>query len=304
MKVKVQVPATTANLGPGFDTFGIAWKLYNILWAELRSGNALTVENENQDSPELADPKRNWVSVAAAKLFTAAGAEDLGAHFVLNNQIPVSRGLGSSAAAIVGGLLAANTLLGDVFTLEELTEMAVDLEGHPDNVCPALYGGFVASCRRSGETTTMLHIKPPAILKGVVAVPDFQLATKVARGAMPKEVAMGDAVFNVQCASLLLGAMIMGDTALMSKVMEDKLHQPYRFPLIPGAYEVLEAAKKAGAISTALSGAGPTLIAFTDQEGSAIGEAMEKAWLEQGIKSHAMVLEQDADGAKILEILV
>jgi len=304
MKVKVQVPATTANLGPGFDTFGIALKLYNTLWAELCPGGTLTVENQNQDSPELADPKRNWVTLAAEKLFAAAGADNLGAHFILNNQIPVSRGLGSSAAAIVGGLLAANMLLGDIFTLEELTEMAVDMEGHPDNVCPALYGGFVASCRREGQPTTMLKFKLPAVLKGVVAVPEFQLSTKAARSVMPQEVAMGDAVFNIQRASLLLGALMAGDLALMSQMMEDKLHQPYRFPLIPGAYEVLAAAKESGALAAALSGAGPTLIAFTDGDGREIGAAMENAWLKKGVKSHAMVLEQDDAGAKILEILV
>lgn len=300
-RVKCLVPATTANLGPGFDAFGIAWELYNSVEAHLLTEPGFLIENKNQDFPDLADPKRNLVTRAAEKVLERIGQKGQGIHFTLDNQIPVSRGLGSSAAGIVGGLLATNALLGNPLSERQLTELAVDLEGHPDNVCPALEGAFIASCRRPGEQTKWLRVVPPEQLRGVVAIPEFQLATKVAREAMPAKVDMADAVFNLQSAALLLGGLLQGDLELFAQAMEDRLHQPYRFPLIPGAEAVLDAAQEAGALCGALSGAGPTLVAFTDTEnGESIAQVMVETWRRYEIHSRAMVLKPSLSGAKIL----
>ncbi len=296
----VKIPATTANIGAGFDTFGMAFALYNTVTIK-QGGNfpGIHIKNIGQSTAALEDPDRNLVTVVAQRLWEKAGYQPQGLEFVLENNVPVSRGLGSSAAAIVGGLVAANLAAGKPFTDEEVLEMAVDEEGHPDNVAPAFYGGFVSSCRRDGKTI-MLKAEPPKQLKAVVAIPDFHLSTKVARAAMPKEVKMEDAVYNIQCASLLVGAVLSGDLELFAKAVDDKLHQPYRFPLIKGADQVLAAAKKAGALAAALSGAGPTLIAFTDTDGAKIRQAMDNAWKDQGVNCNVLVLEQDHAGVQAI----
>ncbi|MGI5825674.1 MAG: homoserine kinase [Bacillota bacterium] len=298
-KVIVKIPATTANIGAGFDTFGMAFAFYSGV-TMVKSGDfsGIKITNHGEITNSLADPSRNLVALCAKKLWDSVGFDYNGVELILDNDIPVSRGLGSSAAAIVGGFVAANELAGRPYDQKALLEMAVDVEGHPDNVAPAMLGGFVSSCRRDGETVVFKAV-PPSDLKAVVAIPDFHLSTKVAREAMPQEVSVQDAVFNIQCASLLVGAMLSGNYDLLSKAVDDKLHQPYRFPLIKGADEVLAAARKAGALAAALSGAGPTLIAFTNGNGIAIRDAMEKAWNEQDVSCRVMVLEQDNEGVKV-----
>lgn len=298
-KVTVKIPATTANIGAGFDTFGMAFGFYSAVTMQ-RGGDfqGIKITNHGEITNSLQDPQRNLVALCARQLWDKVGYDYNGVELILQNDIPVSRGLGSSAAAIVGGFVAANEMAGNPFDTKEILEMAVDMEGHPDNVAPALLGGFVSSCRRDGETVVFKAV-PPADLKAVVAIPDFHLSTKVAREAMPKEVTVQDAVFNIQCASLLVGAMLSGNYELLGKAIDDKLHQPYRFPLIKGADAVLQAAKEAGALAAALSGAGPTLIAFTNTDGEAIRTAMEKAWNDQGVNCRVMVLEQDNEGVKV-----
>lgn len=301
-KVMVKIPATTANIGAGFDTFGMAFSFYSGVTA-VRGGDfeGIKITNHGEITHSLADPKRNLVALCARRLWDKVGFDYNGVELILDNDIPVSRGLGSSAAAIVGGFVAANEMAGCPFGRKELLEMAVDVEGHPDNVAPALLGGFVSSCRRDGETIVFKAV-PPADLKAVVAIPDFHLSTKVAREAMPKEVSVQDAVYNIQCASLLVGAMLSGNYELLSKAVDDRLHQPYRFPLIPGADAVLAAAKEAGALAAALSGAGPTLIAFTNTDGSAIRDAMEQAWRDAEINCRVLILEQDNEGVQIEKV--
>ena len=213
------------------------------------------------------------------------------------NVIPLSRGLGSSAAAIVGGLLAANLLLGEPLGREELLELAVELEGHSDNVAPALYGGFVSSCQRGGKTV-VLRLTPPEQLRAVAAIPDFYLSTSRARKILSAEVRREDAVHNIQCAALLVGAMATGDLQLFATAFDDRLHQEQRYRLIKGAKRVLRAAKGAGALAAGLSGAGPTLIAFTDTDGAAVRQAMRRAWFSCGVHPKVLVLEQDNDGAQ------
>jgi homoserine kinase len=298
-KVVVKIPATTANIGAGFDTFGMAFSFYSGVTV-VKEGNfdGIKITNHGEITNSLADPNRNLVALCAKQLWDKVGFDYNGVELILDNDIPVSRGLGSSAAAIVGGFVAANEMAGKPFDTKQILEMAVDMEGHPDNVAPALLGGFVSSCRRDGETVVFKAI-PPSDLKAVVAIPDFHLSTKTAREAMPKEVTIQDAVYNIQCASLLVGAMLSGNYELLGKAVDDKLHQPYRFPLIKGADDVLAVAKEAGALAAALSGAGPTLIAFTNGDGIAIRDAMQQAWNKVDVKCRVLILEQDNEGVKV-----
>lgn len=298
-EVNVKVPATTANMGAGFDTFGMALAMYNTVGLRRLQGRAVRLANVGPHTKSMEQARDNLTVQAARRVFEAANERFSGLAFKMYNVIPVSRGLGSSAAAIVGGLLAANLLLGEPFGREELLEMAVAMEGHSDNVAPALYGGFVSSCQRGGKTV-VLRLRPPEQLQVVAAIPDFYLSTSRARKILSAEVRREDAVHNIQCAALLVGAMATGDLQLFATAFDDRLHQEQRYRLIKGAKRVLRAAKGAGALAAGLSGAGPTLIAFTDSaaKSAAVRQAMRRAWFSCGVHPKVVVLEQDNEGAQ------
>jgi homoserine kinase len=285
-------------MGAGYDTFGMAFAMYNtVVLRRLANSKAIRLENIGGHTKSMEQVKENLTVRAARRVFEIAGERFAGLEFKMYNEIPVSRGLGSSSAAIVGGLVAANMLLGDPLTKEELLEIAVDLEGHSDNVAPALYGGFVSSCQRGGKTI-VLRLTPPERLRAVVAIPDFYLSTSRARKILPQEVRREDAVHNIQCAALMVGAMATGNLELFSAAFDDRLHQEQRYRLIRGAKRVLRAARSAGALAVGLSGAGPTLIAFTDGNGRAIMKAMQRAWQFSGVQAKVVLLEQDNLGAQ------
>lgn len=296
-EVNVRVPATTANMGAGFDTFGMALAMYNTIGLRRLQGRGIRLANVGSHTKSMEQPRDNLTVRAARRVFDTVHERFSGLEFKMYNVIPVSRGLGSSAAAIVGGLLAANLLLGEPLSREELLELAVELEGHSDNVAPALYGGFVSSCQRSGKTV-VLRLTPPEQLRAVAAIPDFYLSTSRARKILSAEVRREDAVHNIQCAALLVGAMATGDLQLFATAFDDRLHQEQRYRLIKGAKRVLRAAKGAGALAAGLSGAGPTLIAFTDTDGAAVRQAMRRAWFSCGVHPKVLVLEQDNEGAQ------
>ena len=220
----------------------------------------------------------------------------------MENQVPLSRGLGSSATAIVAGLKAANILLDNRFSRRELLQFATDIEGHPDNVAPAIYGGFTVSTVTRGEVECFTFI-PKLRLKLVVAVPDFPLSTRKAREVLPEKVSLKDAINNIGRAGMLVAALCKGNEKFLKNVFEDALHQPYRASLIPGMYDVFAAARKAGALGASLSGAGPCLIAYTLQRHhveEAVGKAMQECFLRHGVKSDIMILDLDTRGAHIL----
>ncbi len=296
-EVSVRVPATTANMGAGFDTFGMAFAMYNTCTLRSIPGKAIRLENIGAHTKSMEHVRDNLTVRAARRVFERVGVPFAGLEFKLYSVIPVSRGLGSSSAAIVGGLVAANMLLGDPLSRDELLEMAVELEGHSDNVAPALYGGFVSSCQRDGKTV-LLKLDPPEKLRAVVAIPDFYLSTSRARKILAPEVRREDAVHNIQCAAMMVGAMATGDLKLFAAAFDDRLHQEQRYKLIRGAKRVLRAARNAGALAAGLSGAGPTLIAFTDGDGATIKKAMSRAWLAAGVRPQVMLLEQDNIGAR------
>lgn len=261
--VRVQVPATTANLGPGFDTLGLALSLFNQVEME-ETGNPgeLVIEIEGEGAASIPANRDNVTFLAAQEVFKAAGCFPAGLRLRLLNRIPAARGLGSSAAARVGGLLAANALLGEPLSREQLLTLAVRLEGHPDNVAPALLGGLVVASIQEGKVRHR-RIEIPDGLTAVLVIPDFELATRAAVAALPELVPVKDAVFNLGQACLLVAGFLTGDWELVGQSMQDRLHQPYRLPLIPGLNEVLAAARQQGALGAALSGSGPAVLALT-----------------------------------------
>lgn len=296
--VRVRIPATTANLGPGFDVLGMALKLYNYVEMDLTdSGLEIEIFGEGRDSiPASTD---NIVYKAAQKVFFRAGFKAAGLHIRLENNIPASRGLGSSAAALVGGAVAANALSGYSLDIQELIDITSKMEGHSDNVVPAMAGGITMCCQLEGKTVYR-RIAPLEVIVGVAVIPFFELATRDARGVLPKMIPMSDAVFNMGRLSLLLHAFQTGDIDLMRETMEDRLHQPYRLPLVPGMDKVFETALEKGAAGVALSGAGPTVIAFcTPDLSGKIGGSMQEVFMNNGIESTIKVLEPELEGAQI-----
>ncbi|GIM44578.1 homoserine kinase [Collibacillus ludicampi] len=298
MRVRVKVPATTANLGPGFDTLGMALSLYNEIEVEPWTGGVkIEVSGEGKDLVPRAT--NNSVYQAIQMVYERIGIRMRGVRIHIHNEIPVTRGLGSSATAIVGGLLGANALCGNLLTESQLIEMAVQLEGHPDNVAPALLGGVVVSGVVGGKTYVK-RFNPPEGLRCVVVTPDFQLSTLASRRALPASVAFKDAVHNVNCVALLVSALAEGDLTLFSSVMQDRLHEPYRRKLIPGMEEAFAAAKGAGALSVALSGSGPSLIAFCTSGYEHVGHAMRAAFQNAGVTARVLQLFPEKNGAQVL----
>lgn len=296
--VKVRVPGTTANCGPGFDTLGIACSIYNELTLTLQAQGGLTIEISGEGRGQIPADESNIAYQAAEAVLRRVGAHYDGIAIAMHNNIPLARGLGSSAAAIVAGLAAANAATGGTLSREELLAMATAMEGHPDNVAPALLGGITVSMM-CDDVPKSLRFETATPLKLVVAVPQFGLATKVAREALPETVPFGDAVFNVSRTALLTAALCRGEPEFLKYAFADRLHQPYRQKLVPGLAEVLAAAVEAGAVGSALSGAGPCVVAFALTGETAIGRAMTAAFNQSGVQAEYLVLDIDSHGAKV-----
>lgn len=300
--VKVRVPATSANLGPGFDSMGLALQLYNELTLAPAAGPQPVVEITGEGAGVLPRDRSHLSLVAADALFKRAGQAPPPWELLQHNCIPLASGLGSSAAAIVGGLFAANSFLPRPFSREQLLELAIDLEGHPDNVAPALYGGMVICCR-DGERWRTLQVPLSGGLRLLVALPDLTLSTGEARRVLPEQVSREDAVFNLGRAAALVAALMTGAENPLTWATEDRLHQPHRCPLIPGAAAALAAARQAGAGGAALSGAGPAVIAFwfqreaTDQRAGKIAAALQGAFSGAGIGCRIISTSLDRRGA-------
>ena len=299
--VKVRVLGTSANCGPGFDCLGVACTIYNELELTLLEEERLDIEITGDGAENIPVDERNIVWRSIQKLLERAGKaqEYKGAVIRMNNGVPLSRGLGSSATAIVGGLKAANECLGNPFTNRDLLQMATEIEGHPDNVAPAIFGGFTISIVRNGKPECF-SLMPKLPVKLVVTVPDFFLPTKAARAVLPAEVPMKDAVFNIGRAAMLTAALCKGNKSFLRSVFDDALHQPYRAKLIPGMYDVFKAARAAGALGASMSGAGPCLIAFTVENADAVGMAMRDAFAKNNVKSRYHVFDIDGTGATVI----
>ncbi len=300
--IRIRVPGTSANCGPGFDTIGVACTIYNELALTLKKEPELCIEITGEGAGNIPCDARNIVWRSIQHILKKAHLENeyKGAYIRMNNQVPLSRGLGSSAAAIVAGLKAANVLIGNRYSRRELLQMAVSIEGHPDNVAPAIFGGFTISVMKDGHAECFSFV-PKMPLKLVVAVPDFPLSTRAARNVLPKEVPLPDAVFNVSRAAMMVAALCKGNPQFLKNAFEDALHQPYREKLIPGMLDVFQAAKAAGALGASMSGAGPCLIAFTQQKEAAVGQAMVEAFAKHDINARYLLLDIDPRGVHIIK---
>jgi homoserine kinase len=294
MSIDVRVPATSANLGPGFDVLGVALGLYNeIVYDE---ADRVTVAIEGEGAGRLDTGAGNVVARAARMAYEAAGRPFPGAAIRCVNRIPPARGLGSSAAAWVGGLVAANAMLGLPLERDALLALACRAEGHPDNVAAALLGGLTVSCV-SGESVVALSLPVPANLLWVVLVPDTESSTREARAVLPETVKRTDAVFNLQRMGLLLAALALDRVDVLGMAMEDRLHQPQRQALFPWMDAVRRAALEAGALGCVLSGAGPSLLAAVRGATQPVARAMERALASAGVAGHAHSLPVDTAGA-------
>jgi len=297
-KVKVRVPASTTNLGPGFDCLGLALKLYNVVEMEKIEGNELIIEIRGEGEDELTRDEKNIIFPAAKSVFDRVGEDFSGLRIREVNSIPICKGLGSSGAALLAVTIAANALLEAGLTESEILNLAAQLDGHPDNVAASLFGGLVVVSPDKGELK-WLKLDIPEGLKVVLTIPEMEVLTENARSILPKNVSFSDAVFSLSRAAILTSSLIKGKWDYLSLATEDKLHQPYRKSFIPGMEEVFKSAKKAGAKGVFLSGAGSGIAAFADEREKEIGEAMQKAFLRKGLKSKVMILEIDTEGASI-----
>ena len=294
MSVIIKVPATSANLGPGFDTLGLALDLWNETVITPAGEFGVTVNGEGAD--RLSSGRNNLLVRAAGRVADRARKPLPPFHADCVNAIPLASGMGSSSAAILTGMLAANALLENRFPREAILNLASEMEGHPDNVAPALLGGLVVSTQQEGRVIAR-PIPIGADLHLTIALPDFYLPTRQARAALPKKVSLKNAVHNISRTALVLEALRAGDLDLLGRVMTDTLHQPYRLRLIPGAASAMQAARAAGAAAAALSGAGPGVIAFSSKAESTIGESMRRAFEAAGLKARIFHLRVSGRGA-------
>ena len=299
-KVSIRVPATSANCGSGFDTLGLACTLYNEVTYEITSSRGFQLEVTGEGAEYLKPCGRNLAFASFLRVWNEVTArERIGLKVTMHNRIPMSRGLGSSSSASVAGIYAGNILSGNRFNDDELLGFATEIEGHPDNVAPALLGGFTISYM-DGRKAHSLRVEPAKPLKFIAVVPERRLPTVLARQAIPKTVSHHDAVFNTSRASLLVGALLSGEYQYLASGLEDKLHQPYRAHLIPGLDDVFEAARNAGAYNAIISGAGSTVMAYADVKADheKIARAMQDAFLTNNEPCAYHILDLDLDGVK------
>jgi homoserine kinase len=294
VRVHVRVPATSANLGPGFDALGLALALYNDVVAEDHDGVTVSVEGEGAD--RLARDAANVVARGVKLAHEAAGRPFRGCALSCVNRIPTARGLGSSAAAWVGGLVAGNAMLGAPLSSDALLALAARAEGHPDNVAAAIFGGLTVSCA-TPKGITAVALPVPATLAWIVLVPAVTSATAEARALLPAAVPREDAVFNVQRVALLLASLQAASPSALATALDDRLHQPYRLKLFPWLPGVAAAARDAGALGCVLSGAGPSVLAVVAGDGAPIARAMEAALRKAGVEGTARPFDVDAAGA-------
>jgi homoserine kinase len=295
--ITVTVPATTANLGPGFDCLGLALNLYNdVTFTPAASGLEITIAGEG--AAAISSGADNLVIRAAGQVFAQVGRRPPGLRVHQQNNIPVGSGLGSSAAATLAGILGANALVDGRLSQDDVLRLATEMEGgHPDNVAPALVGGLVLINQEKGDYL----LEPIAVpeLRLVIVLPAFDLATAVARAALPERVPLADAIFNAGRTGLLVRALMLGDYAKMAVAMQDRLHQPYRLPLIPGMAAAFAAAQEAGAAGVALSCAGPSLVALAAARHEHIAAAAVAAFHQAGLAARSWILSPDRQGSLV-----
>ncbi len=287
-RVTIRVPATSANLGPGFDCLGMALRLTADVTIALESSSA-----------EPAHSIETMAVAAARAAYRAAGRpepKELSASW--NGDLPVARGLGASAAARAGGLVGANTLMGEPLSADELLALGATLEGHADNMAPALFGGLQIVVRE-GDTWRRLAVPLAAGLKVILLIPDLEMPTQQSRKKLPQKLSREDAVFNIGRAALLVAALAQGRWELLDAATQDKLHQPARARIFPALYDIFDAAKEAGARAAYLSGSGSTVAALATENEERIARLMQQAAIARGHSGRTMITEPSETGATV-----
>ncbi|EKX37569.1 hypothetical protein GUITHDRAFT_165431 [Guillardia theta CCMP2712] len=303
----IKVPATTANLSCGFDAFGAALGMHMLLEATAapeQAGTCFSYEGEGANEVALDESNIIWRSAVACAAMYAPGRQMPKLRVQVKNPVPFGRGLGSSATAIIAGVVLAKEFLGLNLTQEQLLNAALTIETHPDNLSAALWGGMTVSCVNEKGESFVRSFGISKKLKAVVVVPDFQLATSKAREVLPASYKLQDVVFNIQRAGLLPLALQdeTPDVKMIRECMRDRVHQNQRAPLVPGLEDCLKLPSTSGSsslISTALSGAGPTIIAFCQGEFDDIGRKMQETLRSKGISSRYFVLPFSCQGTQV-----
>ena len=309
MKVSVKVPATTANLGPGFDSLGLALPIYNIVTVEetIMPGTGIEIniidETNEQNVLSIPTDENNIVYKAIELLYNSIGQTPSELKITIKTNIPIARGLGSSAAVIVGGLMAANELLGRPADEAALLSIATEIENHPDNITPAVVGGFVVSSLEEDGSVVYSKMNWPKDWNITVCVPDYELSTSIARSVLPAEVPMKDAIYNLKHTAMLVQAVNTHDEKLMKVALNDRLHQQYREKLIPGLKEIKDALKhEENVLGVVISGAGPAILVISYGNNlDKIRETVSKVWLDLNVKSKILTLQVEENGAYVID---
>lgn len=294
---KIQIPATSANLGAGFDALGLALSYYN--YVEMEESDVLDISSA--DGLQVPTDEKNLIYISAKDLYNVCGKKLDGLKLIQTNNIPMARGLGSSSACIIAGLVGANKMLGNPLTKDDLVDLAAQIEGHPDNTAPALLGGIVTAVF-DGRKVHWVKQEVFTKLKFVAIIPDFELKTDAARACLPKEVSHKDAVYNLSRAALFSASLLTGKFENLRTAVHDRLHQPYRMELIPNCREVFDIAYTHGAYGAYISGAGPTVMAIVDEENTYFAGKMKFSLDNAGLSDWQVhEFRIDNEGTKIIE---
>lgn len=300
-KSTIQVPASTTNLGAGFDTLGLALQLYLKVEVEESRGLDSSFTMDGEGAAGLPTGAENLISRVMRRVFERETMLPPPLRFHVSNQIPIARGLGSSAAAIVAGIGCFEAVTGQVLPPEKFFRYAFEFENHPDNITAARFGGFTVSCVGKDGEVTFSRSPMPDPLGILLTVPEFHLQTEKARAVIPKELALQDAVFNIQRSALTVAAFLKKEFSLLKESLLDKVHQPYRAPLIPGFDEVLALNEESipGLIAVCLSGAGPSVLAFAESNFAVIYRRIAEIFGMHGISCRRFDLQVDNQGRMI-----
>ncbi len=299
--MKIKVPCSTSNLGPGFDTLGLALNRYlflEVVLTEAKNPVKITVEGNGKE--HIAADETNLVFCAMKTTAQKLGKELPALHLHIKNEIPAYGGLGGSGAAIAGGVFLANEMLNGKLTRDDMLNIAVEIEGHPDNVSAALFGGLTINCFNAQRKVHCRSVKIEKPLSVITCSPHFQVQTKQARKILPQQISLKDAVTNIENVASLVAALMSGDFEALRHTTGDRLHEQYRATLIPGYDEVKKAALEAGALSFNISGAGPTVFAFTVSNEKEIGAAMQKTFETKGQKATVEQMRIENSGAEVV----
>lgn len=278
--IKIQIPATSANLGAGFDALGLSLSFYN--YVNIGEYDGISVKA--LDGKDIPADESNLVYETAKTLYEICGKPFRGLEIEQINNIPMARGLGSSSACIIAGLVGANKLLGEPLTLDELVDLSAQIEGHPDNTAPALLGGIVTAVF-DGKKVHWVKQEVFTTLKFIAVIPDFELKTEKARSVLPKEIPFTDAVYNLSRAALFSASLLTGKYENLRTAVDDRLHQPYRIELIPHAKDVFDTAYSLGAYAAYISGAGPSVMTVVDADNTYFAGKMRFALDRAGLNS-------------------